>query len=137
MGFCMDNVVFNVNGSGEKFLAKVLALAFEQNFTPEGWKKDKNKGIVLFWSLHEEGGKEVLPFRLSPTPEKLAKDIIQIFRTEDWVKEIPLKDWDADIDQDGHNSKGWRVFTERWGHIEGNGWASFLCITPAYLWHGK
>jgi len=51
----MDNAVFNINGSGEGFLAKVLALAFEQTQTPNGWKKDKEKGIVLFWYGGKKG----------------------------------------------------------------------------------
>jgi hypothetical protein len=44
--------------------------------------------------------------------------------------------WDANMDHDGSNSVGWRVYVDDWGHVANNHYA-ICAIKPAYMWHGK
>jgi hypothetical protein len=58
----------------------------------------------------------------------------------DEAKEITMDDWDADVDQDGDNHLGWRLYTEDWGHISINNRLdsySIAAFKPAWLWYGK
>lgn len=44
--------------------------------------------------------------------------------------------WDKDMDHDGHNSSGWRVYTGPWGQVDGN-YRIPYAIRPIFAWHGK
>lgn len=52
---------------------------------------------------------------------------------EAWLKEA---DYGSQPDTDGHNSKGWRIFNEGWGHVCGM-WQAFVAIEPEWLTYGK
>lgn len=130
----MDNPVFNVNGKGRDLLIKTLALAFEQRQirAPFGFKIDLEKGIVLFWAQHVEA----TPFLGTPTIEALADMLLSELEATIWVG-LPFENWDADPDDhDVKTDKGWRAYTEDWGHAGGHHTA-FLIVRPVFLWYGK
>ena len=139
----MDNRVFNVNGSGQETLAKVLELAFSQegqNTKAEYFVVDKKKGLILLWYVNDTWRKKVSKF-LTPLTAKAVTPMIAEWLQSDEAKTIELDHWDENADHDGSNSKGWRVYCERWGHIEGEDGLSYdgsiVAITPAFMWHGK
>ena len=56
---------------------------------------------------------------------------------------ILVKQWLDDVavypeepDHDGSNSKGWRLFNEKWGKVNDED-AAICAIEPEWLWHGK
>ncbi len=127
----MDNRQFNVNGSGKEMLLNALKLAFEQkgrNTTATGYIIDPKKGMILLW--HNEKG-TALP---APFNAEAACNFVWTWLESE--PEIECKGWDADNDHDGHNSLGWRVYCEDWGHVGHNHYA-IVAVKPAYLWHGK
>lgn len=139
----MDNRVFNVNGSGQETLAKVLELAFAQegrNIKAKYFVVDKKKGLILLWYIHDSWEKNVSKF-LTPLTAKAVTPVVMEWLRSDAAKDIELGDWDSDADHDGSNSEGWRVYCERWGHIKGEDGLSYngsiVAITPAFMWHGK
>lgn len=45
-------------------------------------------------------------------------------------------DYGIEPDHDGDNGKGWRVFTEAWGHVAGHHYA-VVAVQPAWAMYGK
>lgn len=135
----MDNRVFNVNGKGVELLAKVLDLAMIQegfkSVKMTGFKKDPERGIILYWHNNQAEEKGVTPFLAPPTSGELARMIVASL-SEEWTSRIPMEDWDANCDHDGSNELGWRVYCDDWGKVGDDDYA-FLCVKPAYMWHGK
>lgn len=125
-----DNAIFNVNGIELSKLQKTLALAFgEKNVA--GYQFIKEKGLCFYSWVTDKG--KIIPF---PTPISPTQAAIIAF---DWLKSsdaklVPREGWDANADHDGSNELGWRVYTEDWGHINGE---DAIAIKPAYLWYGK
>lgn len=50
-----------------------------------------------------------------------------------WLSEVEYGPQD---DHDGHDTKGWRIYNESWGHIEELR-SAFVAITPEWAMHGK
>lgn len=89
--------------------------------------QDPEKGrdtMILLW--HEEGKDCVkLPF-------PLAADKAAMF-IADWLESLV---YGRQPDHDGDNGKGWRLFTEGWGHVAGNHYA-IIAAQPAWAMYGK
>ena len=138
----MDNIQFNVNGSSPEMLLKTLELAFQQrgwrdkSTTCKAWKVSE-KGFVLSWCTPDKQGSDWVPFpgNTELSAAEVYPTVLNWLRNVDMTS-IELDGWDIDIDHDGHNSIGWRVYAEDWGHV-GNDWAAICAIKPVYLWYGK
>lgn len=124
-----DNAIFNVNGEGLEKLIKAIDLAFNGNKIV-GWKFKQEFGICLYYYDSEKINK----FPVPATAKQCGEFVFEWLQSDD-AKKVPCKGKDADCDHDGHNSKGWRVYTEDWGHID-NDW-NVIAIKPCFLWHGK
>lgn len=129
----MDNRIFNVNGKGEELLLKALELAFEQSKCKcKGWLATK-QGLVLAWYV--DGKTTPLPTTAGMTAAEVLPLVLSWLKSDE-AKAVETSGWDADMNHDGHNSLGWRVFCEDWGHVGGS--SSAICaVKPAYMWHGK
>lgn len=131
-----DNIIFDVNGRTPKALELALELAFEQSgHKPVAWKVHATKGMIFYWTIPSRKAVNVNKF-MSPPSAKPLTDLIYDWLETDEAKTIETIGYDEDHDHDGHNSLGWRVYTESWGHINEE-WEAFLAVKPAYLWHGK
>lgn len=127
-----DNRLFNVNGRGSEMLLAALKLAFAQesrNDKPCVAYRVNEKGITLLW--HAASGSTPLPAPMS------AEQVMPIVTA--WLDSEPkvtLEQWEEDIDHDGHNGAGWRVYVENWGHV-GNEPYALCAVKPVFLWYGK
>lgn len=79
--------------------------------------------LILLW--HEEGAAVPLPFPLDLT------GVTQF--VQNWLKVV---DYGPQPDIDGSSDHGWRVFTERWGHVAGFHYA-IVAIQPEWALYGK
>jgi hypothetical protein len=127
-----DNVIFNINGEGVEKLIATLKLAVGKG-TLAGWMFVKAKGLVLY-SYIGSGNKDANKFPTPLTAESVAPMVFDWLKSEE-AKGVPMEGWDADSDHDGSNELGWRVYTEDWGHVNGE-WNA-IAIKPAYMWYGK
>ena len=125
-----DNVIFNVNGCGIEKLRKVFDLIYGDQ-TLYGYKVDNKKGIILY---AYESGKNIIRFPTELQSSQVADIVFEWLKSKE-AKEVPCEGWDANADHDGSNELGWRVYTEDWGHVNGD-W-NCLAVKPAYLWYGK
>lgn len=129
----MDNRIFNVNGTGEKMLLSALELVFMQRgekTTCSAWQATE-KGLILLWYKCE--GSTPLPSSKGMTAVEVLPMVLG------WLSDVDIRDIEMgrwDVDQDGHNSIGWRVYCEDWGKVGGN--SSAICaVKPAFMWYGK
>lgn len=133
----MDNRIFNVNGRGREMLRSALELAFMQEgwddmpARAEGWRVDPGKGLIFFWHAGE-GAKK---FRRARTAKQVV-GLVAKWLESDQARNIPCNGWDADIDHDGSNERGWRVYVEDWGHI-GEETYAICAVRPSFNWLGK
>jgi hypothetical protein len=132
-----DNEIFNVNGESRSFLRKAVILRFDQSsenakrqFT--GYRIDKKKGMILSVYPLDEGDK-FTPFPFQGFESQL--DFVWSWLNSEDAKEIECKGQDANMSHDGHNVRGFRCYTEDWGHV--GDCMGFLAIKPVYLWMGK
>lgn len=134
MGF--DNRIFRVNGCGFDDLKTTLSLVFKQegfNTRAKAWSSSPEHGFVLYWYKNDYPKMNALPGLNS----ELSAGIIWEWLQDEsvWDKNI-YGSWECDSDHDGSNKKGWLVYCDDWGHVDGSG-AAICAIKPCYLWLGK
>lgn len=125
----MDNFRFNVVWQGEKTFRILLAMLIDR----KGGKKfeyfrideRENKSPRLILYCYESKKANKLPYPM--TPEAL------IDFAWNWLQTV---DYGRQPDHDGDNGKGWHLYTEDWGHVDGD-WAAFCAIEPAWAMYGK
>ena len=146
----LDNPVFNVKGEGKDMLLAALTLGIncvgENAFV--GYRLDDKKGIVLYWADSEKDGYH--KFMIPSKPEDIVDQLFQTVNalgetmyaemlqhdedSEDEDDEDDDEYWDKPCDDGDVNSDlGWRIYTEKWGHIDGE-WQACLAIVPSFLW---
>lgn len=131
-----DNKIFRVNGAGIERLKATLKLAFsEPDHDHErnalGWVVDKEHGLIFMWTVDSESN----CFPVAMGADQCAEIAMRWLDTEE-AKQVTLDEMGDDCDHDGHNTEGWLVYVENWGHVGGNHYA--LCaVKPCFMWHGK
>jgi len=146
----MDNRLFNVNGrTKEQLLLAVKLLLLDEygkQTKVKGYYFHQKKGLVLTWFLNDNGSYKPTPFtNRMGRPEEIGSeeltDILWEWKDGEQAKEVELGDWENDADHDGSNDIGWRLYTERWGHIESYEHTidhySIAAFKRVYLWYGK
>ncbi|SEN68142.1 hypothetical protein [Nitrosomonas marina] len=87
--------------------------------------EDGTPTMILYWT--NEGVNDALPL---PCPMDLDGSVEVV---KSWLKQV---DYNDDHDIDGSVKKGWRVFTEQWGHVAGSAYA-ICAIQPVWALYGK
>jgi hypothetical protein len=117
-------------------LLATIKLAFDQegeNTTCKGWFVTQKHGLVLTWCKTDKGS--TFPLGAGLSAEQVLP-IVWAWLQSDEAAKTEMEGWDKDMDHDGHNTMGWRVFVEDWGHVD-HEWGAICAIKPAYMWHGK
>lgn len=121
----MDNFHIDVTSEGKSSLILAMRLAFDRGYKAVGYKIG-DKGLVFYWTMGL-GPKDVIKL-----PFTLDADGAADFASR-WLEE---QDYGRQPDHDGDNGKGWRVYTEAWGHVAGDS-GSFVAVQPAWAMYGK
>ena len=96
-----------------------------------GWslhgREEKNPPRMVFYWTEPTNvvGFTRLPFRAN------AADIATI--VERWLEEVP---YEREPDHDGDNGKGFRIYNEAWGHVDGH-YQAFMAVSPVWAMFGK
>lgn len=99
--------------------------AWEASKEPSGPRGDR---LAFFWSTPKgEINDAAHPFIVKPSNLTLAL-MIDAWLTETEFPQQP--------DHDGSNSRGWRIYNETWGHVEGSFYGCFA-VEPRWQMHGK
>jgi hypothetical protein len=117
-----SNPILNVNGEDLERLKAVFGLARYDTALGYGIQ---NGRIAFFWTQHD---------KMIPFPAKLSMDRCAELAF-DWLQSGAT--YPSEPGHDGDNHKGWRCFTEGWGHIEPFGYPAFLAVEPHWIMYGK
>lgn len=139
----MDNFRIDITSRGD--LTRAIDLALRRDYPdrptkvagyaifpagPVGYDKvEKPQRIVFYWTNPGENvtGFEALPSLVTLDTKGIA-DLIQR-----WLDSV---EYGCQPDHDGHNSKGWRLYNEKWGHVDNCSRAIFA-VTPVWAMYGK
>jgi hypothetical protein len=124
----MDNRQIDVRGDCDTGLRLAVELAMlgapGQRVTH--FVDDPANGLVLLWSAEAKA---------SPLPVPLnATECVSLVRA--WLTAQPAKRRIDEMDHDGENREGWRLYTEEWGHVGPYHYAVFA-VQPCWAWYGK
>ncbi|QDP55317.1 MAG: hypothetical protein Tp176DCM1853251_1 [Prokaryotic dsDNA virus sp.] len=119
-----DNPVLQVNGISLERMRYAMRLAY--GFPAHGFRIDKERGWLVF--LKYESSPNMTAFPVPLDADRCA-DI-----AFDWLKAQP---YPSEPDHDGDNEKGWLIWKDSWGKIEGHDYHSFLGVRPAWIIFGK
>lgn len=127
----MDNFRISITSIGDETLKHAISLAF----TAGGRKSATHyairsgfdgvpKRLVFLWA---PGGKDSieLPFKLD---SEGAADFARR-----WLAEA---DYGDQPDHDGDNDKGWTLYNDNWGHVDGE-WQAIVAVKPSWAMYGK
>lgn len=136
----MDNRQFDVAGMSKEQLKKTLDILLTDEYGRDtkvkGYRFDPDKGLILMWHVTEKTTKFLTP----PNLNSLTDIVWEWLKTEE-AKKVKLVDWDKDLDHDGSNSIGFRVYNDEWGHVRDGKYGldhySIAAIKPKYCWYGK
>lgn len=111
------------------------AVEGKRHAPPDGYKyphlmewstKPKQKRLVFFWA-EPTNDPAFVKFPFAMDIEGMAD-----FATR-WLASL---DYGRRPDHDGDNGRGWNVYTEGWGHVDGQ-WQAFVAVSPAWAMYGK
>lgn len=122
--FLGDNPVIRVNGISIDRLRYAMKLA--QGFPAHGYKIDEEKGHLVF--MRYPGAPDAIPFPAPLSAERCAEIAF------DWLSAQP---YPPECDHDGSNKKGWLIWNDKWGQIEGYDYHSFLAVRPEWIMFGN
>lgn len=119
----MDNFHFDMTCEGDATLRAALALFKPPGGTVTGYSVTDNKRLVFHWSESDRATKLPFPMTLAQAADFAIG----------WLEHA---DYGNEPDHDGSKGKGWRIYNEAWGHVDGD-WSAFVAIEPAWAMYGK
>lgn len=118
----MDNFYIKITSKGS--LLKAMEIAFDQR-RAEAFAIDADKGLIFLWRQSGTKPWQPLPFKMDASG---AAD----FATR-WLAEA---DYGREPDHDGDNGKGWCIYVDNWGRVDGYDY-SIVAVKPAWAMYGK
>lgn len=124
----MDNRIISVRSEGRKAFELAFQLFWDNcpGKKVSHFRHDATFGMILYW--HETSGTQKLPYDMDLTA---ACDMAW-----GWLTSQPKDAYGDALDHDGSNGKGFHMFNEAWGHVDGSSYA-VLAVKPIWAWYGK
>ena len=115
----MDNRIFKVNGRGLETLKETMQI-IHHVIDAVGYIVDDKKGLVFF----EYENEKMIPF-----PSKISLSQCAIL-AHAWLEREAKYPYEPD--HDGDNKKGWLLYCDEWGIIDGYDYTSFIAVKPEW-----
>lgn len=141
----MDNFIIDIRAEGIETLRMAMEIAFAMNSPGKkvlsyAIMPPKEKEEHYFNSRTTELKALVLRWTDDPSSSKIAVNLpfkLDVAGATDFAARwLAEQDYGPEPDHDGSNHKGWRMFTEDWGHVFHDRYA--VCgIVPCWAWYGK
>lgn len=132
----MDNRIFSIQNEGREAFDLAMKIAFTSapGNKATHFFDHPTHGFLLLWnddSFYINNKKvkaNKLPYAFDC---KAAADLVW-----GWLQSKSDEDYKDFLDHDGSNGKGYKVYSEDWGHVAGSHYA-FVGIIPIWAWYGK
>ena len=116
--------------TSKKFITKIKYFCrdkdgghYTHHYTELVEDKDGIDTLILLWSKERESIQLPFPLGLTQTVDFIVG----------WLDNL---NYGGQPDHDGDNGKGWRIFTESWGHVAGYSY-TVVGVQPAWAMYGK
>ena len=100
--------------------------------TAVGWstheRTEADPQRIVFYEFEAPEVKGYAPLPFAAGGEHLA------FLIEGWLQAKAC--YGKEPEHDGDNGRGFRLYNEGWGHVDGN-WQAFMAVSPAWAMYGK
>lgn len=117
----MDNRQIDVKSEGKTDFE--LALKLARKGKTIGFRVFENK-LILYWAKSD---------KMQPLPYEMKVEETINFAWG-WLEKNDPKG--EPMDHDGDNGKGFRVYNDSWGHVQGE-WQAYIAIEPIWALYGK
>jgi hypothetical protein len=134
-----DNVHIQIRGEHKDDLLTAIQLAMKitDNSKVVSYKIDDKYGFIVNW-VYNDGESHPLPVALGP--EEITGIIWKWLESLDWSKvdsQYDIVSFNGRLnDYDVVEERGWLLYTEEWGHVNGQ-YSAIFAVVPAWLWLGK
>ena len=143
----MDNFQIDITAEGKSSLLRAMEIAFAHNAPGKSAKSYRimNLASVPYAEIPKDlEGKKAFVFRWTEKEPRKEHDDISDFPFNldaegaadfafRWLQE---QDFGPQPDHDGHNNKGWRIYTGFWGHVMDERYA-ICAVIPWWACYGK
>ncbi len=120
----MDNFKFDMTSEGKERFKIALSLVHKNKVI--GYRVHKEKGLMLY-HVKVDASKDMILFPYEMTIGQASEFAYG------WIENYNLGN---QPDHDGDNGRGWRVYTESWGKVNGE-WQCFVAIQAVWAMYGK
>ncbi len=117
----MDNFHFDMTSEGKELLKAAMMLLPRTEVV--GYRVDDKKGLIFYWADSDKATQLPYPMTLEQAADFAAG----------WLDHAS---YGKQPDHDGDNGKGWRLYNESWGHVDGE-WEAFVAVMPVWAMYGK
>lgn len=120
-----DNAEIKIVDEGLDNLTLAFQIAFcKYSKGAEGYSVGKNE-LVFYWTNPKVETFTKLPFKMDY--KKAAQFAF------DWLEQV---DYPKEPNHDGSNGKGWVVYRDYCGHVNGH-WSAIVAVKPNWAMYGK
>lgn len=123
-----DNVRIHVQSGSRRSFDIAIELAMRGNKATH-YRVDGEKGLVFYW-VQPDGREDVIPL-----PCEMTVEAVSAFAWA-WLESRPDEEYHEELDHDGSNGRGWRVYNEAWNRV-GSEWQTSFAVLPVWIWYGK
>ena len=137
-----DNKEFVVNGRTKEQFKIALDLLLLDEYGNEikvnGWEMHPQKGFILKKVVRE--GDKSFTDNMGVSKFISKEDLVELLW--EWLDSDESNDietngeWESNHQHDGHNTKGWKLYSEDWGKVDGD-WTNIAAFKRIYCWYGK
>lgn len=128
----MDNFQMDIRSRVKTHFDEALRIAFDAapGRKATHYRITEKYGFILYWDGDGVKGVIAFPYEMS------YKDAIPF--VWGWLQKVDYDIYEEPCDDGGdvENVKGFRIFNEMWGHVDGDHYA-FIAVKPAWAWLGK
>lgn len=119
----MDNRRIDITNRGD--ISPAIELAFRGIKTVSHYKSRPDRLLLAWTKPSSEGWQETMwPMNYI--------DVMPLI--DGWLDNVAQ--YPPEPNHDGSNGKGWRVYNENWGRVDGD-FAVFVAIEPVWAMYGK
>lgn len=122
----MDNFTVSIESEGRAHFERALSFFFDHvpGSKVLGYRVSEKKGLILYWS-RPKGIFAEFPYEMN------LGDAVNF--AWGWIEKVA---YPPQPDHDGDNGKGFVIYNEDWGHVDGE-WEAFVAIAPVWAMYGK
>lgn len=122
-----DNFKVDVTGIGDNVLNWSLEILAQDHVSVVGYRIDNTNPntpkLIFYWAKSDKFHPLLVPISTNKLGDTIQK----------WLAE---QDYGNEPDIDGNSRRGFRIYTDSWGMVDGE-WQTSFAVEPEWIMYGK